>query len=69
MLDPRMILSLFFGLSLAKKLLTILILVIILIFILYKCSLINLKPLLKNYKAIEVNFNLFILKIKNLLKI
>lgn len=69
MFDPRIILSIFFGLSLAKKLIVIFILLVILMFLLYKCSLIDLKPLFKNYEAIKVNFDSFILKIKNLLRI
>lgn len=69
MFDPRMIFSLFVGLSLAKKLLTILILLVVLGAILYKCSIVDFKPLLNNYKAIKANFNSFILKTKSLLKI
>lgn len=69
MFDPRIIFSIFFGLSLIKKLLITLILLIILGFIIYKYSCIDFKSLLDSYKTVKLSFESFILKIKGLLKI
>ncbi len=69
MFDPRIIFSIFFGLSLIKKLLITLILLIILGFIIYKYSGIDFKSLLDSYKTVKLSFESFILKIKGLLKI